>query len=170
MAEPVETISYVARRLIQYELKFAKAELTRRRGASRLFTQIARSVGSLGPELIRDHLPHDACRELALYASRLADAVSEELGDQESERLAEALAKACDKESLFLEFRTSDRKRVLADELDKAANHIQAQANGIYMAAAEGDFHAGSPGIGPDGIDSDGTGSAGPSPADSAQV
>jgi hypothetical protein len=134
MADPVETISYVARRLIQHELKFAKAAEPRRRGASQLFARIARSVGTLGPELIRDHLPHDACRELALCSSRLADAVSEELGPQEGARLAEALAKACDKESLYLSFRTSDRKRHLAEELDKASILIQALANGIYMA------------------------------------
>jgi hypothetical protein len=134
MAEPVETLSYVARRLIQHELKFAKAELSRRRGASQLFTQIARSVGALGPELCRDHLPHDACRELALYASRLEEAVSQELGAQEAVRLAEALTRACDKESLFLEFRTSDRRKYLEEELEKAAILIQALANGIYMA------------------------------------
>lgn len=110
MADPVETISFVARRLIQFELRFSKAEMPRRRGASQLFTQISRSVGALGPELTRDHLPHDACRELALYASRLEAAVAEELGEQEAVRLAEALSKACDKENLFLEFRTSDWK------------------------------------------------------------
>lgn len=134
MAPPVETISLVARRLIQFELKFAKAELPRRRGASQLFTQIARSVGSLGPELSRDNLPHDACRELALYASRLEEAVSDELGNAEAIRLAEALTKACDKEALYLDFRGSDRKKTLEEELEKASILIQALANGIYMA------------------------------------
>lgn len=137
MANPVETISFVARRLIQFELRFAKAELSRRRGVSQLFTQIARSVGALGPELSRDHMPHDPCRELALYASRLEEAVSEELGPQEALRLAEALTKACDKEALYLDFRTSDRKKYLEEELDKAAILIQALANGIYMALPE---------------------------------
>jgi hypothetical protein len=133
MAGPVETLSYVARRLIQHELKFAKAELPRRRAASQLFSQIARSMGALGPELSREHLPHDACRELALYASRLEEAVAGELGAPEAVRLAEALAKASDKESLFLEYRTSDRRKHLEEELDKAAILIQALANGIYM-------------------------------------
>ena len=134
MADPVETISFVARRLIQFELRFAKAEMARRRGVSQLFTQIARSVGALGPELSRDHLPHDACRELALYSSRLEEAVAAELGEQEATRLADALSKACDKEGLFLEFRTSDRKKYLEEELEKASILIQALANGIYMA------------------------------------
>lgn len=139
MAGSVETISYVARRLIQHELKFSKAELPRRRGASQLFSRIARCVGALGPELSREHLPHDACRELALHASRLEEAVASELGAQEAVRLAEALAKACDKETLFLEFRTSDRRRHLEEELEKAAILIQALANGIYMGhASEG--------------------------------
>jgi hypothetical protein len=134
MANPVETISFVARRLIQFELRFAKAELARRRGASQLFTQIARSVGALAPELARDNLPHDACRELALYASRLEEAVSEELGSTEAVRLADALTKACDKESIYLDFRGSDRKKQLEEELEKASILIQALANGIYMA------------------------------------
>lgn len=139
MADPVETISYVARRLIQYELKFAGAELSRRRGASQLFGQIARSIGALGPELARDNLPHDACRELALYASRLEEAVSLELGAQEAGRLAEALAKACDKEGLYLEFRATDRRKHLEEELEKASILIQALANGIFMGQpAEG--------------------------------
>jgi len=135
MADPVETISFVARRLIQYEQRFAKAPLPRRRGASQLFGQIARSIGALAPELSRDHLPHDACRELALFTSRLEEAVADELGSQEASRLAEALGKACDKEVLFLAFRTSDRKKHLEEELEKAAILIQALANGIYMAA-----------------------------------
>src|SRR5687768_1371004 len=134
MADPVETLSYVARRLIQHEIKFAKAGVSRRRAASQLFSQIARSVAALGPELSREHLPHDACRELALYASRLEEAVREELGAQEAVRLAEALTRACDKESLFLEFRTSDRRKHLEEELEKAAILVQALANGIYMA------------------------------------
>lgn len=138
MASLVETISFVARRLILFEQKFAKAGLSRRRGASQLFTQIARSVGALAPELSRDHLPHDPCRELALYASRLEEAVEEELGNPEAVRLAEALSKACDKEALFLEFRTSDRKKHLEEELEKASILIQALANGIYMALPEG--------------------------------
>jgi hypothetical protein len=134
MADPVETISYVARRLIQHEQKFAKASQPRRRIASQLFSRIARSVAMLGPELLRDHLPHDACRELALHSSRLEEAVTEELGPQEGARLAEALAKACDKESLYLTFRTSDRKRHLAEELEKASILVQALADGVYMA------------------------------------
>lgn len=134
MAGPVETLSFVARRLIQHETRFAKAGLERRRGASVLFARIARSMALLGPALVRDQLPHDACRELALCASLLAEAVTEELGPQEGARLAEALAKACDTEGLYLEFRSPDRRKALAEELDKAAILIQALADGIYIA------------------------------------
>lgn len=134
MADPVETISFVARRLIQFEQKFAKAPPPRRRGASQLFSQIARSIGALAPELSRDHLPHDACRELALFTSRLEETVADELGAQEAARLTEALGKACDKEALFLAFRTSDRKKHLEEELEKSSILIQALANGIYRA------------------------------------
>lgn len=139
MSNPVETISLVARRLIQNELKFAKADLQRRRGTSQLLTQIARSLGALAPELSRDRLPHDPCRELALYSTRLEEALAEELGAQEAARLAGALAAACDKEVLFLEFRTSDRKKYLQEELEKSSILIQALANGIYMALPQDD-------------------------------
>src|SRR5690606_24124114 len=107
--------------------------------AALLFAGIARSVGMLGPELLRDNLPHDACRELALFSSRLDGAISEELGPQEGARLAEALAKACDKEGLYLTFRTSDNKRHLAEELEKASILIRALADGIYAARDGGD-------------------------------
>lgn len=137
MADPVETISFVARRLIQFEQRFAKAPPPRRRAASELFAQVARSIAALAPELSRDHLPHDACRELALSASRLEENVADELGTQEAARLAEALGKACDKEALFLAFRTSDRKKHLEEELEKAAILIRALADGIYGAPGE---------------------------------
>jgi hypothetical protein len=137
MAGPVETISFVARRLIQFEQKFAKTGLSRRRAASQLFSQLSQSVQSLTDDLIRDRLPHDACRELILYSTRIAEGSDEELGPSEAERLAAALGSACDKEKLYLEFRSSDRREYLIEELEKAAILIQALANGIYMAPRE---------------------------------
>ncbi|HLP41156.1 MAG TPA: hypothetical protein VK465_06585 [Fibrobacteria bacterium] len=137
MAGPVETLSIIARRLIQNETRFAKACLERRRGASVLFSRIARDVALLGPALVRGQLPHEACRELALYASHLAEAVTEELGPQEGARLAEALARACDTEGLYLEFRSPERRKTLVEELDKAAILIQALADGIYIPSSD---------------------------------
>ncbi|MEO7425905.1 MAG: hypothetical protein ABI036_12015, partial [Fibrobacteria bacterium] len=47
------------------------------------------------------------------------------------------LREASDKEKIFLEYRTSDRKKYLEEELEKAAILIQALANGIYMPPLE---------------------------------
>ncbi|GEM_PF-1844299 len=134
MAGPAETISFVARRLIQFEQRFALAGMDQRRGASNLFSKISRSIQALVQELDRDRLPHDPCRELILYSTRLKESAREELGDMEADRLSSALGEACDKENIFLEFRASDRKKYLVEELEKAAILIQALANGIYMA------------------------------------
>jgi hypothetical protein len=136
VAGPSELLSFAARRLIQYESRFARAELPRRRGASQLFLQIAASLQSLAKDLSRDSVPHDPCRELVLYSTKLAHAVVEELGLQEAEKLSSSLSQGSDQEKLFLEFRTSDRRKELVEELEKAAILIQALANGIYMTSA----------------------------------
>jgi hypothetical protein len=142
MAGPAETISFVARRLIQFEQRFAQADLEHRRGASQLFGQISRSIQAMVFELDRDNLPHDACRDLILYSTRLQESAQEELGT-EADRLSAALGDACDKEKVFLEFRSSDRKGYLVEELEKAAILIQALANGIYMPPMEPENEAG---------------------------
>jgi hypothetical protein len=137
MAGPAETISFVARRLIQFEQRFAQANLEQRRGISKLFSQISRSIQAMVIELDRDHLPHDACRDLILFASKLLESTQEELGSVEADRLATALGEACDKEKIFLEFRASDRKKYLVEEMEKAAILIQALANGIFVEPRE---------------------------------
>lgn len=133
MAGPAETISFVARRLIQFEQRFAKADLPQRQKISNLFGQISRAILVMLEELDRDHLPHEACRDLILYSTRLQESTQEELGSGEAERLGKVLGEACDKEKVFLEFRSSDRKQFLVEELEKAAILVQALANGIYM-------------------------------------
>lgn len=137
MAGPAETLSFVARRLIQFEQRFAQATPERKRSASTLFSRIARSLQALSSDLDRDQLPHEACRELVLSATRLKDYVEEELGAAETHRLTQALAEASDKERIYLEFRSSDRKQELMEELEKAAILIRALANGLYMTPAE---------------------------------
>jgi hypothetical protein len=133
MAGPAETLSFVARRLIQFEQRFAQAGAERKRNASSLFTQISQSIQLLVSDLGRDQLPHEACRELIFYSTKLKDCAEEELGPTETERLALALGEASDKEKIFLEYRTSDRKGYLSEELEKAAILIRALANGIFV-------------------------------------
>ena len=135
MAGPAETLSFVARRLIQFEQRFAQAGPERKRNASSLFTQISQSIQLLVADLGRDQLPHEACRELIFYSTKLKECAEEELGTTEAERLALALREASDKEKIFLEFRTSDRKDYLSEELEKAAILIRALANGIFVPA-----------------------------------
>ena len=134
MAGPAETLSFVARRLIQFEQRFAQAEASRKRAASALFTQVAASLQLLAGDLGRDQLPHEACRELVFYSTKLKECAGEELGAVESDRLANALGEASDKEKIYLEYRAAEDKKYLTEELEKAAILIQALANGIYVA------------------------------------
>ena len=146
MAGPAETLSFVARRLIQFEQRFAQADATRKRAAASLFSRISQSIQVLLTDLNRDQLPHEACRDLIFFSTKLRENAEEELGATESERLSQALREASDKEKIFLEFRASDQKRYLSEELEKAAILIQALANGIYMAPpAEGPAWESSP-------------------------
>jgi hypothetical protein len=139
MAGPAETLSFVARRLIQFEQRFAQAGAERKRNASSLFSQISQSIQLLVSDLGRDQLPHEACRELIFYSTKLKECAEEELGTAETERLALALGEASDKEKIFLEFRTSDRQDYLSEELEKAAILIRALANGIFTPAPGSD-------------------------------
>lgn len=137
MAGPAETLSFVARRLIQFEQRFAQATPERKRNASTLFLQISQSIQLLVSDLSRDHLPHEACRELIFYSTRLRECIEDELGATETERLSLALREASDKEKIFLEYRPSDRKDFLIEELEKASILIRALAYGIFMPAHE---------------------------------
>lgn len=133
MAGPAETLSFVARRLIQFEQRFALANPTRKKSASRLFVEISRSLQLLVADLGRDQLPHEACRDLVFYSTKLEECAGEELGESETRRLAQALAEGSDKEGIYLEFRSSERRKYLVEELEKASILLQALANGIYM-------------------------------------
>ncbi len=131
MGGPIENLSFVARRLIQFERRFASANPRRKVEAASLFSHIAASLQNLASDLERDQLPNEPSRELVLYSTRLNQCVSEELGDAEAERLANVLAEASDKERLYLQYRSSENKQDLAEELGKAAILIQALANGL---------------------------------------
>lgn len=133
MAGPAETLSFVARRLIQFEQRFASAGLERKRAASRLFAEISRSLQMLVADLGREQLPHEACRDLVFYSTKMEECAGEELGESEIRRLANALAEGSDKEKLYLEFRAFDHRKTLIEELEKASILLQALANGIYM-------------------------------------
>jgi hypothetical protein len=137
MAGPAETLSFVARRLIQYEQRFAQAAVERKRIASSLFSQISQSIQVLVADLSRDQLPHEACRELIYYSTKLKECAEEELGATETDRLAQAMGEASDKEKIFLEYRSSDRKGYLTEELEKASILIRALANGIYVTPSD---------------------------------
>jgi hypothetical protein len=139
MAGPAETLSFVARRLIQFEQRFAMADAARKRNASLLFSQISQSLQMLVTDLGRDQLPHEACRELIFFSTKLKECSEEELGSVEADRLTLALGEAGDKEKIYLEYRSSDRKKYLEEELEKAAILLRALANGLYMAPPEED-------------------------------
>lgn len=131
MAGAVDNLSFVARRLIQYERRFAETDLPRRTGAAGLFLRIAASLQSLADHLERDQVPHEPCRDLILYSTRLKDCVETELGQAESEKLAHMLGEGSDKERLYLQYRSAEDKKALGEELEKAAILIRALANGL---------------------------------------
>lgn len=133
MLSSAESISFVARRLIQFETRFAQGEPLRRSGASKLFRQMAGSIQALTLELGKEKLPHDPCRDLIFFASQLHLSTRDELGDAEALRLATILSESSDKEKIFLEFRSAVNKTHLFEELEKAHILIQALANGIYV-------------------------------------
>ncbi len=133
MAGAAETLSFVSRRLIQFEKKFANADLELRKKSAKLFLQIGSSLSLLLSELERDHLPHEPARELILYSTLLEELTNEPLGAEEASRLGNAMRNASDKEKLYLEYRASNQKKHLSEELEKASILIRALANGIYM-------------------------------------
>jgi hypothetical protein len=134
MAGSVDNLSFVARRLIQYERRFAQADPRRKAEAASLFLRIGSSLQSLAGHLERDQLPHEPCRELVLYSTRLKECVDEELGVSEAEKLATMLGEASDKERLYLQYRSAPDKKAFGEELEKAAILIRALANGLCPA------------------------------------
>lgn len=145
MAGPVENLSFVARRLIQFERRFAQADPARKAEAAELFLRIAVSLQSVAEALRRDQLPHEACRKLIHYSTRLKECAHEELGAAEAERLATVLGEASDKERLFLEYRTAADKKPLAEELENGAILIRALAHGLCPAPPPAPGWVGSP-------------------------
>jgi hypothetical protein len=131
MAGPVDNLSFVARRLIQYERRFSQAHPARKSEAAALFLRIASSIQSLVDHLERDQLPHEPCRELILSSTRLKECAEEELGPAEAEKLANMLGEASDKERIYLQYRSDVDKKSLGEELQKAAILIRALANGL---------------------------------------
>jgi hypothetical protein len=131
MAGPVETLSFVARRLIQFEQRFERSDPIRKREAAALFTRIAASLYALTADLARDQVPHEPCRDLALYSTRIRECIEEEIGPVEAERLAKVMGEASDKEQLYLQYRSADNKKALSEELEKASILIRALANGL---------------------------------------
>ena len=133
MAEPIETISYVARRLIQFEKKFAEAELTRRQTNASILRKISRHLITLEQLLYRNDLAIDTCRELAVCATQLAISTQEEVGEAEAQKLSEALEAACHAEKLIRQYRESEQAEFLSSEVLKAAILTRALADGIFI-------------------------------------
>lgn len=131
MSGPAENLSFVARRLIQFEQRFAQAEPQRKLDSATLFARISASLHALVADLGRDQVPHEACRDLVLYSTRLRDLADAGLGAAEAERLAHVMGEASDKESLYLQYRSAADRKSLLEEVEKAAILIQALANGL---------------------------------------
>ena len=131
MAGAVENLSFVARRLIQFEQRFAQADPQRKLEAATLFARIAASLQALVADLGRDQLPHEACRDLVLYSTKLKECADAGLGAAEAEKLSNVMGEASDKERLYLQYHSAEDRKYLLEELEKAAILIQALANGL---------------------------------------
>lgn len=63
---------------------------TRDRTAN-LFDTIAATLDRVVEDLKRDEVPHGACQQMAAYAQALPDAIRDELGAEEAERMGRLL-------------------------------------------------------------------------------
>lgn len=129
----LELISFVARRLIQYETRFYSAAPPKRREISGYFSALAMAIDALNQDLNRKKVPHESARELAKLASRLTEQIETELGSQETERLRQLLEQGCDVERVYREFNEGSRIGFFNDEMGKAVILLNALSQGLFL-------------------------------------
>jgi hypothetical protein len=129
----LELISFVARRLIQYETRFYREEASRRRQVSEYFAAMASAIAALNEDLNRQKVPHESARELAKLASQLPAHVEDALGNQETERLRQLLEQGCDIDRIYREFNDTGRAFFFSDELGKAVILLNALSQGLFL-------------------------------------
>ncbi len=136
MAGAAESLSFLSRRLIQFEGKFALRPRSGRAKAAQLFAGMAKGLQALYSALQEDEVPHEAARQLARWADELATEIAPEVGAGEAERMGALMAEACDHERLFLEYRSSENPEGIVEDLWRGSVLVQALADGLDPAAS----------------------------------
>jgi hypothetical protein len=136
MAGAAESLSFLSRRLIQFEGKFALRPKPGRAQAAQLFAGIAKSLHALYTALQEDEVPHVAARQLARWADVLSVEIAPEVGASEAERMGALMADASDHEKLFLEFRSSENPDSIIEDLWRGSVLVQALADGLDPTAS----------------------------------
>ncbi len=135
MAAPVQTISYFARRLIQFEQKFARRDPAQLPEIAGIFRDTGKGLDDLVAAINSGSDLEPACTLLQALSPRLQKEVQREIGPPESDRLLAAWGESLHAEALQGQFDQSPDGRVLLEELEKAAILIRALANGLHVGA-----------------------------------
>src|SRR6266849_6068894 len=94
MSDPVQTLSYFARRLIQFEQKFARRDPEKLRGTAALFRKAGEGLDQLPKAFEQGASLDPACALLQAILPGLEAEIYAEIGSPEAENLASALREA----------------------------------------------------------------------------
>jgi len=132
MAGPIQTLSYFARRLIQFEEKFASRPPERVLEAAELFRSMSEGLDGL-LDAFDDHTALEpATATLKAMLPKLENEAHAEIGSPESDKLTLALREALEPGKLQLQLEAPNRD-ALVQELDTASILIRALADGLRV-------------------------------------
>ena len=130
----IDTILSVAGRLFALKGALSRARRDRRDRIAEYFEQVSRCLTEVSGTLKKGEVPHGKCAEMQVYATQLADTISDQVNKDEAKRLGEQLESAHEVERLlYLLDSSPDRDSELA-KLDEAAGKFQGLATSIRAA------------------------------------
>ena len=132
MAGPIQTLSYFARRLIQFEQKFASRTPEKVLEAAELFRSMSEGLDGLLDAFDDQAALEPATATLKAMLPQLESEVHAEMGSPESEKLSHALREALEPGNLQRQMDAPNRDTLVA-ELDKAAILVRALADGLRV-------------------------------------
>ena len=125
-----KSLHEVSRSLSRESERLRRAKRDRRMDMASLFERISGCLSAVSGEIRAGGVPHGRCSELFAYAEHLPGKVSEELGNDEAQRLGRTLRAAFNVEGLATRLRdVSANKDPHLKEIDEAAGEFQALAN-----------------------------------------
>src|SRR3989338_1043942 len=129
MAGPIQTLSYFARRVIQFEQKFAARPPARVQETAELFRSVGEGFDGLLDAFNDDAIIEPATESLKALLPQIETEVHAEVGHEEGERLSHALREALEPGRLRQQMGEADKRQTLIEELDKAAILVRALAD-----------------------------------------